>query len=180
MSVNKSINIICFNSEQQIGNGYVIPSGPLRERFESIKNVKIVVINGEKNIDFENKILNINNKIKIFYTKYIPLNLEKIKNKKLLAVAGIGEPKNFFNLLEKNNLNIPIKMEFPDHYNFKKKDVDKIQEIATKNHLHIVTTEKDYYRLDKSLKDNIHYVKVELDIEKKEKFINLVIEHSVL
>ena len=180
LSVNKSINIICFNSEQQIGNGYVIPSGPLRERFESIKDVKIVVINGKKNIDFENKILNINNKIKIFYTKYIPLNLEKIKNKKLLAVAGIGEPKNFFNLLEKNNLNIPIKMEFPDHYNFKKKDVDKIQEIATKNHLHIVTTEKDYYRLDKSFKDNIHYVKVELDIEKKEKFINLVIEHSVL
>ncbi len=179
LSVNKSLNIICFNSEQQIGNGYVIPSGPLRERFDSIKNVKIIVINGEKNINFENKILSINNKIEIFYTNYIPLNLEKIKNKKLLAMAGIGEPKNFFNLLERNNLHVSIKMEFPDHYNFKKKDVDKIQEIATKNHLHIVTTEKDYYRLDKSFKNNIHYLKVGLKIENREKLINLLIEHSL-
>ena len=44
------------------------------------------------------KILSISNNVKIFYSKYIPRNLEEFKNKKLIAFAGIGNPDNFFNL----------------------------------------------------------------------------------
>ena len=49
-SFYKDLSIICFNEKQLIGNGRIIPAGPLRESISSLKNVKIVVINGKKNI----------------------------------------------------------------------------------------------------------------------------------
>ena len=55
-SIKKNINIICFNQNQLIGNGLVLPSGPLRENLSSLKNIDIAIINGNKDEDFENKI----------------------------------------------------------------------------------------------------------------------------
>ena len=52
---SKNLNIICFNQRQQIGNGMVIPSGPLRESMASLERVDIVVINGRYNKNFEEK-----------------------------------------------------------------------------------------------------------------------------
>ena len=74
-SIKKDINIICFHSNQSIGNGLVIPSGPLRESLSSLAKAQIVIINGKKNNLLEEKILNISNKIKIYYSKYIPSNV---------------------------------------------------------------------------------------------------------
>ena len=54
--IKKNLNIICFNQSQKIGNGFVLPSGPLRENLSALKNVQIVVINGKKDPAFEQKI----------------------------------------------------------------------------------------------------------------------------
>ena len=97
--INKDFNIICFNQNQLIGNGLVLPAGPLRESLNSLKNAHLVLINGEKDELFEKKILNINKNLHIVYSNYSHKNLNKFRNKKLLAFAGIGNPKNFFKLL---------------------------------------------------------------------------------
>lgn len=107
--IEKNLNILCFNQNQLIGNGLVLPAGPLRERMSALKNVKVVLINGKKDQEFEEKILNINSKLNIFYSTYKPVNLKQFKNKKLLAIAGIGNPDNFFDLLEKNELTVEKK-----------------------------------------------------------------------
>ena len=67
--IKKNLSIICFNSKFE-GNGFVIPAGPLRENLNSIKNAQIIIINGDKNLRFEKKILGINNNIDIYYSKY--------------------------------------------------------------------------------------------------------------
>ena len=105
-SIKKNLNILCFNSNQLIGNGMTLPAGPLRESINAVKKTQIVLINGSKNKLFEDKILSISNKVKIFYSKYLPENIEEFKNKNLLAFAGIGNPSNFFKLLSDNNLSI--------------------------------------------------------------------------
>ena len=124
-SLKKDVNIICFNNKQKIGNGLVIPAGPLRESLGSLERVEIVVINGRKDEKFEAKILSISNNLKIFYSKYVPSNINEFKEKKLAAFAGIGNPSNFFDLLKENNLNVEKTFSFPDHYNFKKKGNSK-------------------------------------------------------
>jgi len=125
-SINKNLSIVCFNEKQWIGNGLVIPSGPLREDLSALKRADCVIINGEKNIDIETTILNKNKEVKIFYIKYIAQNIEEFKNKKVTAFAGIGNPENFFNLLKDNNINVVKEMKFPDHYNYSKKELENL------------------------------------------------------
>ena len=112
-SVKKNLSIVCFNEKQWIGNGLTIPSGPLRENFSSIERAHCAFINGKKNIDIEKEILKKNKEIKIFYMKYKPQNIEKLKNKNVIAFAGIGNPENFFDLLKDYNIKVIEKINFP-------------------------------------------------------------------
>lgn len=172
--IKKDLKIVCFNENQLIGNGLIIPSGPLRESLSSLKDVDLVLINGKRNSNFENKILKINNKLKIYYSSYKPLNIHLFKNYKLLALAGIANPENFFALLKKNNLNVVEKLIFPDHYRFTKNEIQIIIDRAKKNMLKIIMTEKDYYKISdlKINLDEVNFLKISLEIPEREKLMN--------
>ena len=58
-SIKKNFSILCFNSKQLVGNGFLIPSGPLRESFSSIKKADCIFINGDKNLEFELSLIHI-------------------------------------------------------------------------------------------------------------------------
>ena len=174
--IKKDLNILCFNSNQLIGNGFVFPSGPLREDLSSIENVNIVVINGEKNKEFERKILDINNNLKIYYSNYKPLNIEDLKDKKLLAVSGIGNPENFFKILKDNDLNLQKTLIYPDHYQFNKYEIQKIIDMADKQNYQIVMTEKDYYKIKDFNFKKIRYLRIELELQKKDEIIKNILK----
>ena len=174
--IKKNLSIICFNSNQLIGNGYLFPSGPLRESLGSLRNANILIINGDRSLDFEQKILKIQKDLKIYYSNYKPLNIQEFKNKKLFVISGIGNPENFFKILKDNQMNIQKKMVYPDHYEFTKNEMLKIIEYAKKNDFQIVMTEKDYYKIKDFSLENIKYLKVKLEIEKEEEFIKNVMK----
>ena len=174
-SIKPSFSILCFNSKQLIGNGFVIPSGPLRENFSSIKRADCIFINGNKNLEFEKKIKEENANLKIFYSKYKIKNLEYFRNKKVVAFAGIGNPQNFFDLLEENNINIKKTFSFPDHHNYSKNDYSNlIEQKSNESDVLLLTTEKDYFRLNDEIKENFNYIEVHLEIENRDKFINFI------
>ena len=173
-SIKKNFSILCFNSRQLIGNGFTIPSGPLRETIKSLKRADCVLINGEKNIKFENKINKFNNNIKIFYSKYKLLDTDGIQNKKVIALAGIGNPENFFDQLKEKNIDLIKTYSYPDHHNYSKKELKNIIDEAEKNNAVIVTTEKDHIRMNEEIKLIIKCIKVDLEIENKNDFINLI------
>ena len=152
-----------------------MPAGPLRENINAIKKAHFVVINGDKNVVFEEKILNISNKVKIFYSKYIPENIKEFKNKKIFAFAGIGNPENFFKLLFDNGINVKKKISFPDHYKFNKFEIKKIIDDSFKNSFEILTTEKDYFRIKNFGFKNIKFLKLKLEILNKDKLINQIL-----
>ena len=172
--IKKDLNIICFNQNQLIGNGMVIPSGPLRESLDALEDAQVVIINGNKNLEFEQTILRYNKNLNIFYSNYYPVNLNEFKKKKLLAVAGIANPKNFFDLLLKEGLEIEKKMIFPDHYQFKKSEMENILKYAEERNLQIVMTEKDYFKIKKFNYNEIKYLKIILKIDNCEKLIKLI------
>jgi tetraacyldisaccharide 4'-kinase len=175
-SIFKDLNIICFNEEQLAGNEMTLPSGPLREPFSSLKNSQIIMINGKINEVFEKKIKAISNDINIYYSEYLPSNLNQFTSHNLLAFAGIGNPSNFFNLLEKNNLHVVKKISFPDHYNYSIKELNDLVDFAIENNLKIITTEKDYFRIKHYKILQIQYLDVKLEIKNKDKFEKEVIE----
>ena len=173
--IKKNLNIVCFNSNQLIGNGLVFPAGPLREKLSAIKETEIVIINGNKNIEFEKKILRINKNIEIFYSSYKPLNIDKFKNNRLFAVAAIGNPENFFKILENNGLLVEKKKTYPDHYIFSENEIKKIFEEAKEKNLKLILTEKDYFKIKDFGINGISYLQVKLEIEEKNKLINKII-----
>ena len=176
-SIKKNLNILCFNSRQLIGNGMTLPSGPLRENLNNLKRAKLILINGNKNEVFEKKIQKISNKVKVFYSSYLPINVDEFKEKKLFAFAGIGNPNNFFELLSKNNLVVQKKLTFPDHYQFSKSEIQKMIDESLEYNLELITTEKDYFRISEHGFKNIKYLKIKLEIFEKDKLINEILNH---
>ena len=178
-SIYKDLSILCFNEKQLIGNGFTIPAGPLREPLSALRRSKIILINGKKNEDFENKIKSINNEINIFYSKYIAQNSHKFLNENILAFAGIGNPENFFDLLKENNINVEKKISFPDHYNYSKKELDKLLKISKENNLKLLTTEKDFFRIKHFNITDIDYLTIKLEIINEELFEKELKKHLI-
>ena len=173
-SIKKDISILCFNSKQGVGNGMVIPAGPLREPIQGIKRADCVMINGNKLEIFENNLLKHNPSLEIFYFKYELLNFQKYKNKKLIPFAGIGNPNNFFDILHENNLICTKTFCFPDHHKFTDKELEKLINEAKKNNAILITTEKDYLRINKRFQSSINYLKINLKIQNENKFLNFI------
>ena len=170
-SIKPDIAILCFNSKQLIGNGLVIPSGPLRENLSSIKRADCVVINGSESLSFEKTLKKINSSIKVFYSNYKIKNLDRFQDKEVVAFAGIGNPQNFFDLLKENNIKLKETFSFPDHHNYSVKDFNNISK--GKEDVILLTTKKDYFRI-KDKKKNLYCVEVDLEIKDKDGFINFI------
>ena len=173
-SIYKNLSIVCFNKKQWVGNGLTIPSGPLRESLSALKRANCVVINGEKNRDIENKIFSKNKEIKIFYTKYRAKNISEFKNKKVIAFAGIGNPENFFDLLKDNKIDIEEEIKFPDHHEYSEETLENLINKAKENNNILLTTEKDYFRIAENYKQNISFLKIEVEIENRNQFIDQI------
>ena len=171
-TINYDLKFVCFNNLNWIGNGLTIPSGPLRENFRNIKNCNHIFINGDlENIDnIKKKILETNPKVNIHIGKYVPENLKKFNiNEKYLVFSGIGNHKTFLSMLKKNNFNIIKDIEFPDHYNYSKKDINKIISISKNYNCKILTTEKDFFRSKNYMSNKIEFISSRLEVLNEEK-----------
>ena len=74
-------------------------------------------------------------------------------------------------MLRINNFNIIKDIEFPDHYNYSKNDIDKIITISKDLNCKILTTEKDFIRLKNYMTDEIQFISSKLKILNEEKFL---------
>ena len=176
-NIDYNLKIVCFDADRWIGNGQLIPSGPLREKIDSLRKFDLVFIKNEdlKDLQFNKTIKKINPSIGIFYSKYEIINLNKFNlNKKYLIFSGIGDPTSFEKLLKKKNFKIIEHIIFPDHYNYKKSDFLKIIDTAIKLKCKIITTEKDFIKVPKSLKKKINFIKINLIIKNQNKLTNIL------
>ena len=118
----------------------------------------------------------INSEIKIHLGKYEPINLGEVnKNEKYFVFSGIGNHKTFIKMLSNYGLDIIENKEFPDHYNYKIDDIEKIISKAKKLNSKILTTKKDYLRLNKKYLEEIKFIEVELKIIDENKFIETIL-----
>jgi len=176
-NINYDLKIACFNSEYAIGNEYMLPAGPLRENLNEVKNYDLIFLNGEKkNNKLLSKLKSINKNLKIFEGKYKPLNLKNFDlRKKYLMFCGIGNPHEFERTLTKYKFNIGKKIIYPDHYKFTNIDLKRLIDKAKKENLVLITTEKDFFRLSKTQRKNVKFLKIELEIKDKKNLKKILI-----
>jgi len=174
-SLEKNFSFLCFDETLWIGNGLLIPAGPLRESLkDGIKRANCILVKGKKNTLIENKIRELNKTIDIFYFQYKPIDIKNYLDKSVIAFAGIGNPEGFFELLRKNNINTLKNSPFPDHHNYTDHEIKKLINQAEENNAALLTTEKDFLRIKKEFHDKISVLKIELIIEKKNELIDKI------
>ena len=156
----KNINILCFDSKNWIGNNNLIPAGPLREPLTSIKEANFIIIKGEKNQIIEKKIKTISPNVEIIYAENRIENIETFKNKNFIAFTGIGNPYSFFNALIDSNIKIIKQIIYPDHFQFTEKNYKTLFQEAENNNCNLITTEKDWVRINEQFKDKVYYTKL--------------------
>jgi tetraacyldisaccharide 4'-kinase len=177
-SLNHDLSFVCFNNINWIGNGFTLPAGPLREDISNLKRYQHVFLNGNlENLEnLKNQIHRIDSNIHIHTGKYEPINLKEFsQNDKYLAFSGIGNHETFIAMLKGSSLNISEDIEFPDHYTYSASDIKKILNHADDLGYKVITTEKDYLRLEDNMKNNIKFIKTNLQIIDEEKLINTIL-----
>ena len=167
-SISYDLKFVCFNSENLIGNGLLIPAGPLREKIESLKKYDGVFLKNDNNdntLEFEKLIKKINQNIKIFYTNFEIRNLDQFDiSQKYLIFSGIGCPENFRKILLKNKFNIVDEIIYPDHFQYSQNNLEYIIKEAKKINAEIITTEKDYNKISENYKKYIKFLQIDLKI----------------
>ena len=177
-SIEPDINLVCFNNANWIGNGMTIPAGPLREKIDNLKYYEHIFLNGNlENLEkIKEEIIRVNSKINIHIGKYEPVNIDEFnKEDKYLVFSGIGNHKTFISMLNNNGIKIIKDIEFSDHHKYKKNEIDKIINEANRLSCKLITTEKDFLRLEKDFINKIKFVKSELKIIDEEKFIKTIV-----
>tara|TARA_E500000178_G_scaffold207031_1_gene204460 strand:+ start:1279 stop:2235 length:957 start_codon:yes stop_codon:yes gene_type:complete len=177
--INYDLKFVCFDSKNWIGNGLLIPSGPLREEINSLRKydgVFLKVTNASIDLNKIKLIIkDINPKIEVFDTYVEIKNIKRLSvSNKYLIFSGIGNSRSFKEILENNNFNIIDEKIFADHYDYQNQDIQKILEIAKHKNLKILTTEKDYTKIPDDLKSEINFVEIDLRIPKEDKLIKFI------
>ena len=169
-NIKYDLEFVGFDAAKWLGNGNLIPSGPLREKISSLRKYDAVFL--KKDRENVNSILeiikNINPKIKIFSSSYKITNINNFDlSKNYLIVSGIGNPESFKNILLNNKFKIIDEIIFPDHYEYKKRDIDVIKQHAKDYKAEIITTEKDYVKIAEFDGNLIKPIEVDLEVENK-------------
>lgn len=140
--LNRDIEIAVVDGVRKNGNGFCLPAGPLRELKSRLQSVDAVIVNNAADMPgYKNEFkmnLESNDLINVFENER-SLNIESFKNSKVHAVAGIGNPDQFFDKLASLGLEV-IPHSFPDHYNYNSTDI-------TYSEFPVIMTEKDAVKL---------------------------------
>lgn len=165
-ALHRDIEIAVVDGERRFGNGFCLPSGPLREPIPRLNTVDFIVVNGEKTEEREYVMqLTGDHAINLVTGEIKPLM--QFMGNTLEAVAGIGNPERFFKLLGRAGLSINTH-SFPDHHPFSASDLD------FKNT--VLMTEKDAVKCMSFAKANHWFVPVKANVEPAliEKFLTLL------
>ena len=175
--LKKDLQILAIDSLSGIGNNMIFPSGPLRESMATglAKSDFIFMIGNNQCKDF-NLIQNINLSQKPYFKASIKLREDLDQNIEYIAFAGIANPEKFYLLLSQNNFKIKQHISFGDHHNYSNNDIRRLVDLAKLNNCSLITTEKDYVKMDSKYKDLITCAKVNLQFENEQKCIDLIYE----
>ena len=173
--IDYDLKFVCFDSSKWIGNGRLLPSGPLRQDIKILKKIDAIFLKNlkkNKNKKITKFIKSINPTPNIFNYSVKIINKKEFNLKKTyFAVSGIGNPDSFNNLLKFNNFKIIKSITFPDHHKYKEHELKNLIENAKKYKSLIITTEKDYVRIPKKFSNFFKYLKIDIEIENQNKLI---------
>lgn len=157
-TIAKTLSILVFDSTLGMGNGLLLPAGPLREGSRAISRADAIIIIESSG---KRKKFSIPAGTTVFHAQNKTVNPYGA-TEKIIAFAGIGYPQKFFAAL---NGNIVARRRFPDHYQYTDADLEKLFKLADRHNAKLITTEKDWVRLPEYARDRIKFAPLETHID---------------
>jgi tetraacyldisaccharide 4'-kinase len=151
-AVAKDLSIALVDGKRGIGNGEVIPAGPLRAPLEfQIGLVDAIVVRDPPNVADErgvHAVLRQGFPGPVLAAQIIAAgDTGWLREKPLVAFAGIANPQRFYNLIEMLGGKLIERLSFPDHHRFVRADAERITALAQARGAQLATTEKDFARM---------------------------------
>lgn len=167
--LHKDLSFLVFNGAYGIGNGRVIPSGPLRESFAAgIKRAQAVIIIGQDKTGIARQTT-----LPVFYGHIKEIQPEA-SQRAAFAFAGIGDPQKFYNSLQNCGIKIAQTQDFPDHHFYTSTELQHIIDFARKNNLDIYTTAKDFVKIPLKLQPAFKVLRIMIEWEEPEKLQHFI------
>jgi tetraacyldisaccharide 4'-kinase len=149
-SLKKDLAILAVDGRRGIGNGRVIPAGPLRASLESqIARAHAAVIVGPGDAGEPVAEAARRRGLAVFRGRIEPdrQTLAALAGRKVLAFAGIADPRKFFATLEEAGVAVAERQSFADHHRYSPAEAEALLARAQAHKLILITTEKDHVRL---------------------------------
>jgi len=147
-SLHKDVSLVVVDAGRGIGNGWVLPAGPLRAPLRSqLRKADAIVLVGEGEGGAAMVRTAARAGVPVIRADYKPVRKRGFKSKPYLAFAGIAAPQKFYDTLERAGANVELTMEFPDHHAFTDEDCAVLIKLAEEKELTPITTVKDQVRL---------------------------------
>ena len=173
--IKKDLQILAIDSLNPVGNNMIFPCGPLREKVSTgLTKSDLIFMVGNTACKDLKLIKDINLTKKPYFQAIIKLKEDLNKNIEYVAFAGIANPEKFYSLLLLNNFKLKQCISFEDHYNYSNNKIQKLLDLANVNNCHLITTEKDYVKLDSKYKALITCARVILKFKDEQKCIDLI------
>ena len=165
----KNLSFLVFDGHFGIGNGKIIPAGPLRETFaDGIKRADALIILGK---DIHN--LAERTDLPVFFG-HTEAAQTVVNRDNVLAFAGIGHPQKFYHTLSQQGLNIVKTIDFPDHHYYTKDEIEKILEQAKQLHAEVYTTGKDFVKIPTLYHKSINVLDISVVWDKPEELLQFI------
>lgn len=150
-ALHKDLAIVVIDGRRGIGNGRVLPAGPLRAPLESqIALAHALIIVGPA-ADGAAALAELGRQrgLPLFHARLEPdpQTLAALATSRILAFAGIADPDKFFATLSDAGLNVIERQGFADHRRYSSADARTLTARAQRQNLVLLTTEKDQARL---------------------------------
>ena len=160
-TLKKDLNIAVFDGKFGIGNGFLLPAGPMRQKLEvGIQNIDLVILMGKMK-----QVWNKNSTPYSYFYRRTPADeeiVEKMKNRRVYGFAGIGNPSRFFKTLNNIGTDLVGEAHFADHHPYTDADLTQLYEEAMQSGAELVTTQKDWMRLPTDWRDRVLTVPVRI------------------
>jgi tetraacyldisaccharide 4'-kinase len=183
-SLRKDLAILVVDGRRGIGNGRIIPAGPLRAPLQAqIAHAQALLVVGSN--DGATAVVETAHRrgLALFHGRLEPdrQTLAALAGRKILAFAGIADPQKFFATLDEASVAVAVRREFADHHRYGPGEAEALIKEAQAKNLLLLTTEKDHVRLVgdpqlAQLAERAAVLPVRLVVDEQEAFRQLVLK----
>jgi tetraacyldisaccharide 4'-kinase len=170
----KDLSLLVIDGGQGVGNGRLLPAGPMRETMaRGFARAQAVVMIGK---DATGISARVPRALPLLRARLAPDREDAgaFKGRRVLAMAGIGRPQKFFDSLAEIGAKVISKNPFPDHHPYAAAEIEALLAEAIKRDAVPVTTAKDAVRLPPHLRPRVRVLRVTLACDRPEELDRLL------